>query len=37
MIRHYTKRKYRLLPARSSKIIMLKLKIEGMTGKGNRP
>lgn len=35
LVRHYTKGKYKILPARSAKIVMLKLRIENLSAKGN--
>jgi len=37
LIRHYSKRKHKVLPEKMEKLVMLKLEIERMTAKGSRP
>jgi nitroimidazol reductase NimA-like FMN-containing flavoprotein (pyridoxamine 5'-phosphate oxidase superfamily) len=36
LIKHYSKAKYKLLPSRMNGMVMLRLDIQSMTGKGNR-
>ena len=37
LIKHYSKKKYRLLPKAAKGMIMLRLEIKNMSGKGNKP